>query len=159
MGKKRYYIAYGSNLNIGQMAVRCPTAKVIGTAVIKDYELLFKGSKTGSYLTIEPREGSKVPVAVWEVTEEDEKELDRYEGYPTFYYKKEMTVDVTGTRGGRKGRKKVFVYIMHEDRPLGIPSQYYVKVCLEGYREFDFDKELLFAAIKKSMKEGHKNEG
>ena len=158
MVKKRYYIAYGSNLNIGQMAVRCPIAKVIGTAVIDDYELLFKGSKTGSYLTIEPKTVSKVPAVVWEVTAEDERALDRYEGYPRFYYKKEMTVDVTVLRSGRTSKKKVFMYIMHEGRPLGIPSQYYVKVCLEGYREFDFDKELRFAAIKKGMKEEHKNE-
>ena len=45
---KKYYLAYGSNLNVRQMALRCPTAKPVGTAVIKDYELLFKGSKTGA---------------------------------------------------------------------------------------------------------------
>ena len=77
---KRYYIAYGSNLNIRQMRIRCPHARVIGTAVIHDYELLFKGSRTGAYLTIEPKKGSEVPVAVWEVTESDEAALDRYEG-------------------------------------------------------------------------------
>ena len=77
---KRYYLAYGSNLNIPQMRHRCPTAKVIGTAEIKDYELLFKGSKTGSYLTIEPKKGAKVPVAVWEVKQGDEANLDVYEG-------------------------------------------------------------------------------
>lgn len=35
---KKYYLAYGSNLNIRKMALRCPTAKPVGTAVIKDYE-------------------------------------------------------------------------------------------------------------------------
>ena len=49
--EKRYYIAYGSNLNVRQMRMRCPSARIIGTSVLKDYELLFKGSKTGSYLT------------------------------------------------------------------------------------------------------------
>ena len=49
---KRYYIAYGSNLNVRQMRMRCPSARIIGTANLKDYELLFKGSKTGSYLTV-----------------------------------------------------------------------------------------------------------
>lgn len=33
--------------------------------------MLFKGSKTGSYLTIESKEGSRVPVAAWEVSAED----------------------------------------------------------------------------------------
>ena len=70
--EKRYYIAYGSNLNIRQMRMRCPSARIIGTAEIPGYGLLFKGSRTGSYLTIEPKEGVSVPVAVWETTEEDE---------------------------------------------------------------------------------------
>ena len=90
--QKRYYIAYGSNLNITQMRFRCPNARIIGTSVVPDYELLFKGSKTGSYLTIEPKAGASVPVAVWETTADDELALDRYEGYPTFYYKAEMTL-------------------------------------------------------------------
>lgn len=59
--EKRYYIAYGSNLNIRQMKWRCPSARIIGTSKIPNYELLFKGSKTGSYLTIEPKTGSTVP--------------------------------------------------------------------------------------------------
>ena len=78
---KRYYLAYGSNLNLTQMRWRCPDARVLGTAEIADYRLLFKGSKTGSYLTIEPFAGGKVPVAVWEVSIADEERLDRYEGY------------------------------------------------------------------------------
>lgn len=81
---KKYYLAYGSNLNIRQMKFRCPTAKIVGTAIIKDYELLYKGSKTGSYLTIEKKKGSVVPVAVWEVTKSDERSLDTYEGATRF---------------------------------------------------------------------------
>lgn len=81
---KKYYLAYGSNLNLRQMALRCHTAKPVGTAVIKDYELLFKGSKTGAYLTIEPKSGAEVHVAVWSVEPADEKRLDVYEGFPTF---------------------------------------------------------------------------
>ena len=78
--ERRYYIAYGSNLNVRQMKYRCPTARIIGTSVIKDYELLFKGSKTGSYLTIEKKKGEQVPVVIWETKESDELALDRYEG-------------------------------------------------------------------------------
>lgn len=62
--EKRYYVAYGSNLNVRQMLMRCPTARMIGTSVIKDYRLMFKGSQTGSYLTIEPELGSEVPLGV-----------------------------------------------------------------------------------------------
>ena len=109
---KRYYIAYGSNLNIYQMRFRCPNARIIGTAVIPNYELLFKGSKTGSYLTIEPKKGSSVPVAVWETTAEDELALDRYEGYPTFYYKKEIEIDFISIKRKLPHHAKAFVYII-----------------------------------------------
>ena len=82
MNEKRYYIAYGSNLNVRQMRMRCPHATILGTANLKDWELLFKGSRTGSYLTIEECENGTVPVVIWEVTAADEAALDRYEGFP-----------------------------------------------------------------------------
>ena len=154
---KRYYIAYGSNLNIPQMRMRCPGARIIGTSVIEDYQLLFKGSKTGSYLTIEPKAGAEVPVVVWEVTEPDEKALDRYEGYPNFYYKKEMTLDIKGIRTKKVRRREAFVYIVHEERELGIPSWYYVNTCLDGYRAFGFDEKYLFDAIKISRRDTHED--
>lgn len=154
---KRYYIAYGSNLNIPQMRMRCPGARIIGTSVIEDYQLLFKGSKTGSYLTIEPNDGAEVPVAVWEVTEQDELSLDRYEGYPNFYYKTEMTLDIKGIRTGKIRRRQAFVYIMHEERELGIPSGFYVNTCLDGYRAFGFDEQYLFDAIEVSRRDSHED--
>ena len=118
MQMKRYYIAYGSNLNVRQMQYRWPTAKLVGAEVIIEYELLYKGSKTGSYLTIEKKKGSLVPVAVWEVTAADEHSLDIYEGYPNFYYKKNMKIRLSET-----GKMlDAFVYIMHEDRRRGIPT-------------------------------------
>lgn len=148
--KKRYYIAYGSNLNIRQMRMRCPGARIIGTSAIEGYELLFKGSLTGSYLTIEKKEGASVPVAVWEVTPEDERALDRYEGFPTFYYKTEMVLPITGIRSGKVRRRRAFVYIMHEERELGIPNRGYMMTCVEGYRAFGFDPMVLMQALEAS---------
>jgi len=153
----KYYIAYGSNLNINQMKRRCPTARVIGTGFIEDYELLFKGSKTGGYLTIEKAEGKSLPVAIWKVTELDEQALDRYEGYPTFYYKADVEIDIKGIKTGKEYRKKAFVYIMHEDRDVGMPSKYYVMTCLEGYKTFGFSPKYLENAILKSMEVSNEN--
>ncbi|MCD7785744.1 MAG: gamma-glutamylcyclotransferase [Oscillospiraceae bacterium] len=151
--KKRYYIAYGSNLNVYQMGRRCPGAKVIGTSVIPDYELLFKGSKTGAYLTIEKKTGSEVPVVAWEVTKEDELSLDHYEGCPQFYYKAEMVLPIKGILTAKTRERNCFVYIMHEDRPLGVPTSYYVYTCLDGYRRFGFDQEILIQAYANSRQE------
>ena len=153
--EKRYYIAYGSNLNIAQMRVRCPQAKIIGTSEIKGYELLFKGSQTGSYLTIEKKVGGSVPVAVWATTAADEAALDRYEGFPTFYYKAEMELPVKGIRTVKNRNLRCYVYIMHEDRPLGSPSGYYVRTCLDGYRAFGFKEEILMRASENSRRMSH----
>lgn len=144
---KKYYLAYGSNLNVHQMKCRCPDAKPVGTAWIQDYQLLFKGSKTGSYLTIEKAENSAVPVAVWEVSEADERWLDVYEGYPNFYYKTEMELPVELLGKGETKTLTAFVYIMHEDRPLGIPSSAYVRTCVQGCRDFGFDLKYLRLAF------------
>ena len=64
---KRFYVAYGSNLNFRQMKARCPTAKLYGTGAIEGYELQFKGSPHSAFATIAPKEGACVPAAVWEI--------------------------------------------------------------------------------------------
>ena len=46
MKNKKYYIAYGSNLSVEQMAYRCPDAKIAGQAVLAGWELLFRGCAT-----------------------------------------------------------------------------------------------------------------
>ena len=153
--EKRYYIAYGSNLNVRQMRWRCPGARIIGTSELKDYRLLFKGSKTGSYLTVEPKHGCTVPVAVWEVTVRYEQALDRYEGFPDFYYKKELVLPIKDIRTGKVRNRRVFVYIMHENRKVGVPSLGYLHTCLEGYRDFGFDETLLIQAYWDSRRCGH----
>ena len=147
---KRYYLAYGSNLDIWQMSLRCPTAVRVGTGEIKDYELLFKGSKTGSYLTIEPKEGATVPVGVYTVTADDEKALDRYEGYPRFYYKKKLELPILDERKHTERMVHAFVYIMHEKRPAGIPTHRYMDTCTRGYEHFGFDKKILRDAERRA---------
>lgn len=149
---KKYYIAYGSNLNLPQMRMRCKNARIIGTSVIDDYQLLFKGDKVSSYLTIEAKKGGKVPVAVWEVTPNDEQALDDYEDYPSLYYKKTMILNIKGMGTEKIRRIEAFVYIMHEERKLGIPSSDYVRICLNGYRAFGFDEKYLWDALEISRR-------
>ncbi len=134
----RYYVAYGSNLNSKQMLEeRCKGAKLLGTSYIEDYQLLFKGTRYNSHLTIEKKEGCKVPVAIWEVTEEHEHTLDYCEGCPYVYYKTYMELEVNGET------VTAFVYIMHEEKPLGVPSDVYYEKCVTGYKEFGFDVRYL----------------
>lgn len=145
------YAAYGSNLNIGQMSHRCPGAKLLGTAWLEDWQLLFKGSKTGSYLTIEPKKGSRVPLGIWKVSKADEQMLDIYEGCPDFYQKYEQTLNVC-LEGGTTKRMKVFFYAMPTSAKLGLPARRYLLVCLEGYRDFGFDSAFLEEALMASRR-------
>ena len=138
---KKYYIAYGSNMDERQMAMRCRDAVLMGTGSIQGYQLLFKGSLTGCYATIEPKAGSCVPVTVWAISKADEKRLDRYEGFPTFYYKKDIEVQMEdGTITG-------LVYIMHEDRHFGMPFPWYYEQMERDYWKFGFDRAILKKAL------------
>ena len=85
---KELYFAYGSNLNLSQMAVRCPQAGVVGKAVLEGYELAFRRG----VLTILPKEGGRVNGLLWRVNAWDELTLDRYEGYPHLYTKELLPV-------------------------------------------------------------------
>ncbi|MBB2481074.1 gamma-glutamylcyclotransferase [Bacillus sp. APMAM] len=149
--KRKLYIAYGSNMDTEQMALRCPYARFSGISEINGYELLFKGSKTGSYATIEKKEGGRVPVAVWEITERDEKSLDRYEGFPTFYYKEDIPISIEGETN------VAMVYIMDEKRTFGRPTYRYYKVIEEAYQKFGFDLTLLETALDVSIAKGETN--
>ena len=96
-------------------------------------------------------DNGSVPVVIWEVTPSDEKALDRYEGYPAFYYKKDIKLQYKGICTGKRRTINAFAYIMHENRPIGVPSIYYMKTCLDGYDTFYFDKQILLNAYKNSM--------
>ena len=79
---KMIYFAYGSNLNLDQMAHRCPTAKVVGAGMLNGYKLIFN-----RVASIELDASQSVPVGIWEIGEYCEASLDLYEGYPRLYRK------------------------------------------------------------------------
>ena len=142
--KDRLYIAYGSNLNLPQMAHRCPTAEVVGSAQVKDFALLFRGGRGHAVATIEPQEGAAVPVLVWRITPQDELALDRYEGYPSFYEKQMMEVEL----GGRS--VEAMVYVMTPGHRLGYPSDYYYQTILDGYDSAGFAPDVLEQAVERT---------
>lgn len=153
---RKLYVAYGSNLNLPQMANRCPTARVIGASELKDYKLLFRGGYGGAVATVEPSKGNTVPILIWEITKDDEKALDRYEGFPFLYRKENVKVKLKGKN------VKAMAYIMNEGRPLGQPSMYYYSVIYDAYKAEDFDIAILKTALENSVerpREEVNNEG
>lgn len=143
--KKKYYIAYGSNLNHAQMAYRCPDAEFIGTSIIDGYEFVFKGKICGlcGVADIIPCRDSFVPVGIWRISEHDERRLDAYEGYPDLYKKKSFTIDFDGMD------LSCMAYVMSADHPFKMPSEAYFNVILQGYIDCGIDTETLFEAADK----------
>ena len=147
----KFYIAYGSNLSIEQMKVRTPDAVIVGTGILKDWRLLFR-----MFATIKKCKGYSVPVLVWKISPQDEKNLDRYEGYPKFYVKRNQKIDVTGLNGNHFGEVNAMVYIMTKKatntRSINpIPSKHYYSILHSGYKRFGFDGKILTEALLESV--------
>ena len=145
--RRKLYIAYGSNLNKGQMARRCPTARYVGTGMVEGYELKFKGRPDGAYATIDPKKGGRVPVAIWEIQPYDEFRLHQYEGYPNHYFTKNIPVKI--------GNHEVtgMVYIMNLRAQANLPAQHYYDTVEQGYKDCDLDIAYLEAAKERSKAE------
>ena len=139
MKYKRLYIAYGSNINLEQMAYRCPNSKVVGTRMIPDYELEFR-----CVATIVSKEGAEVPVLLWEIDQRDELSLDRYEGFPRMYRKELFEVEVDGKI--REG----MAYLMNHGE-IAPPSPTYYNGIKKGYEANGMDTSYLRAALERAV--------
>ena len=147
-----FYAAYGSNLDLERMAARCPRSKPIGTAALEGWRLLFKRSASGFYATIEQDANSRVPLAIYRMTDSDEARLDSYEGCPHWYYTRDLLLKVRGLSGRMlKKPRRCIAYILREDRPLGAPSAEYYRLLDGGYERWGVEKEPLHRALEDSI--------
>ena len=147
MKKKQLYIAYGSNINLEQMAFRCPHSKVVGTSEIKDFELEFRG-----VATIVPKENASVPVLIWELDERNLPALNKYEGFPRLYRQEQMIFELDGKS------YKGMAYLMNYGK-IAPPSQEYYNTILQGYRENGLDESFLQKALENSFQMDFTEEG
>ena len=145
MNEKKYYIAYGSNLSVEQMAYRCPDASIAGQAVLEGWELLFRGCAT-----IAPNPKKNTPVLVWEISERDEERLDAYEGFPRYYRKEDLEIEMV-SEGAEPKTVTAMVYIMENDFGHRGPMPNYYKVLHDGYQAFHFPMHILEGALKESI--------
>ena len=87
MNEITYYAAYGSNLNKLQMQSRCPMAKPIGKAVLRGWQLVFRG-----VADIMPCQEAQVNLGIYSITPECEIALDHYESFPNLYIKRYIPI-------------------------------------------------------------------
>ena len=123
--------------------MRCPDSKLIGTGMLDNYKLLFRSNnRHNAVATVEPCIGEKVPVGIFEISERDEKYLDIYEGFPNLYTKKYMAIH------SQNIKDEAMVYVMNDGFDYGIPSQYYLSIIRQGYKDCHLDLEYLDHAVK-----------
>jgi len=127
------YIAYGSNMVQEQMAYRCPGARLIGMGYLPGARLEFYLHATVERSQIN---GAHVPVAVWEISADDEQRLDRYEGFPSYYIKAERTVHMTDG-----SEIKGMIYLMNQKR-VAPPNQDYYEGIRRAYLALGFRSEI-----------------
>ena len=85
------YAAYGSNMDPAQMAARCPHSPLRGTGWLQGWRLTFGGENIGwegALGTVVEDAGHRVFVALYELSEADEHELDQWDGASLDYYRK-----------------------------------------------------------------------
>ena len=145
--KTKLYLAYGSNLNLSQMAYRCPDSKVAGKAELPGYRLLFRGRPGNAHATIEPSEGRIVPVLLWRVGVRDEACLDLYEGFPRYYGKVNLSVELDGKT------VTAMAYVMKQGFDRNEPSPFYLDTIREGYQAAGFDQAVLDKALEETRQE------
>ena len=128
------YVAYGSNLNHRGMKLRCPDAVFLGTTMVREHRLVFRG-----VADIVKAKDMRCPVGVWEITPKCEASLDRYEGVGAGLYRKELVQFDDG--------KRALVYAMN-DCGIHVPSALYFETIEQGYRHCGLDTDPLYEALR-----------
>ena len=131
-----YYFAYGSNLHHLQMKRRCPNCRFVRKIILHNYNLTFR-SKDGA-ADIEKKIGKKVYGALYIISKTAEKRLDAYEEYPTLYKKMYF----------KYNNKKVMTYIMSKKTKLVPPTNRYLNVIKQGYKDCKLNMKSLNVALR-----------
>ena len=149
--KRELYFAYGSNMNLRQMNIRCPDAKALKIVVLNDFALAFRGGNEGNGVaTILPRKGSNVKGVLWSITADCKKALDRYEGYPHLYGRTSILVE-----DSNHNQHMAMVYTMNEPYKSipCMPSHVYEETIFDGFYKNGINPYPLFWAIEETKRE------
>ena len=132
------YFAYGSNLNHFQMNRRCKDSVFLKKKNLKDFKLTFRSKYRAA--DIELKKTSIVPGGLFEISKNDEKNLDVYEDYPVLYKKYYFLYY----------GKKVMTYTMVKKTFFKFPTEKYLNVVKRGYKDCNLDKKYLKKALMPS---------
>ena len=129
------YFAYGSNLNLFQMKRRCKDSVFLKKYELKGYRLNFRSKYRAA--DIEPKKNSLVPGGLFEISKSDEKKLDVYEDYPVLYKKHYFY----------HYGKKIMTYTMVKKTKFRYPTEKYLNVVKQGYKDCKLEKKYLINSL------------
>ena len=135
------YFAYGSNMERVQLKRLCPKAKFMAAMVLSDHELTFSGNSPmwgGGIANLREKPGRQVEGVAWEISEAERKVLDKYEGFPDLYLRKEIQVR---TPSGKV--VAAFAYIMGDPGRETPPSKRYKQLLISGAEEHGLSDEYI----------------
>ncbi|MCH8074518.1 MAG: gamma-glutamylcyclotransferase [SAR324 cluster bacterium] len=142
------YFAFGSNLHPPQMAERCPGSRLLRPGVLKGYRLAFTGYSTrwkGGVATVVADPSSEVQGLLYDLTEEDQGKLDRFEGFPTVYARLRVSVE------GRDGNLHAAMTYQKQSNGATAPSLRYFHQIWKAYRAFQLDEAFLLKAVEDAL--------
>jgi len=135
-----YYWAYGSNLNVNQMRLRCPGAVQVSPLILEDGMLVFR-----NVADVTAIRGRKIAGGLWKITPEHEATLDKNEGVASrWYLKRYILIEVDGKK------HDCLFYQMRISTGIMPPTEAYLDCIIQGYRDFNLDLNLLDAALHES---------
>jgi gamma-glutamylcyclotransferase (GGCT)/AIG2-like uncharacterized protein YtfP len=122
-----FYFAYGSNMHPARMMYRCRDSLYLGAADLQGWQVVPR-----LYADLQRKQGAICQGALYLVSASDLASLDRYEGSPRIYKRKQVTVLYLGEY------INAYTYIMTPEtrrKRAGIPyPEHYRRICAEGAR-------------------------
>lgn len=136
MLERRLYFAYGANMNVDNMAFRCPQARPVCNYFLRDWKLEFY-----SHANIKHTPGAEVAGVLWYITPECEASLDAFEGFPDYYTKRSWIQD----------GEHIMFYEM-TDFKRGQPTLGYISDIRSQYHHWHLPVQYLNEAVNATVK-------
>jgi len=133
------YFAYGSNMDAEQMQLRCPGYRLLGVARLANYTLAFtRWSRAWNSGTADilPEKGKSVVGALYDLTFDDLKRMDRIADYPNSY----IRLDVVVESGGETFPAMTYVAVR---TGVFLPSRPYLDKMIHGAERCQIDAAYL----------------
>ena len=136
------YFAYGSNLDLAQMKIRCPSSELISKGSLSGYRLTFNRYSSGwggGVADVIQDQDSKVWGLVFKLSNSDLKRLDSYEGCyndQTSLYERWKAV-INSPKGQISD---VWVYTVVEKQKFVQPTLEYLQIIKDAAVRWNFPK-------------------